>query len=381
MKRMRRVTWTLAMVMCVVIVLVGCGKKDASDVIADLDKTMNKLESYEGAGTMILHTGLKPQEYAVEVWYQSPSYYRIALKNATKDVTQIVLKNDEGVFVLTPQLNKSFRFQSDWPEKQGQAYLYHTLVQSILQDKNRQFTADGDTYVFDVVSNLQNHSLVRQRIWLDKEDYAPARMEASDAESNVLLEVKFNSFVFNKKFDEDSFDMERNMVSYELQSVATMAEDEWATEEGINAAGMGAESDTKDTAVGTSKETDTEGTTSAETKKASKSFGILIPSYLPEGVVTKDISDIKLGGEVGVLLRYEGAHNFTLFEARPTERGVSSLSGTMVDLGFTLGTLLGDEQKTLTWMDDGVEFRLTSGDLPEDEMVKIAQSLEDQVGK
>ena len=381
MKRMRRVTWTLAMVMCVVIVLVGCGKKDASDVIADLDKTMNKLESYEGAGTMILHTGLKPQEYAVEVWYQSPSYYRIALKNATKDVTQIVLKNDEGVFVLTPQLNKSFRFQSDWPEKQGQAYLYHTLVQSILQDKNRQFTADGDTYVFDVVSNLQNHSLVRQRIWLDKEDYAPARMEASDAESNVLLEVKFNSFVFNKKFDEDSFDMERNMVSYELQSVATMAEDEWATEEGINAAGMGAESDTQDTAVGTSKETDTEGTTSAETKKASKSFGILIPSYLPEGVVTKDISDIKLGGEVGVLLRYEGAHNFTLFEARPTERGVSSLSGTMVDLGFTLGTLLGDEQKTLTWMDDGVEFRLTSGDLPEDEMVKIAQSLEDQVGK
>jgi outer membrane lipoprotein-sorting protein len=352
---MRRITWTLAMVMCVVIVLAGCGKKDVSDVVADLDKTMNKLESYEGAGTMILHTGIKPQEYSVDVWYQSPSYYRIALKNATKDVTQIVLKNDEGVFVLTPQLNKSFRFQSDWPEKQGQAYLYHTLIQSILQDKNRQFTTEGNAYVFDVVSNLQNHSLVRQRIWLDKKDYAPWRMEASDAESNVLLEVKFSSFVFNKKFDEDSFDMERNMLGYELQSVATMGEDDGTVE------GASTNTGTKDV--------------------SNQSFGILIPSYLPEGVVSRGISDITLAGEAGILLRYEGEYSFTLLEARPTERAVSALSGTMIDLGFTMATLLGDEKKTLTWMDQGVEFRLSTGDLPEEEMIKVAQSLEDQVGK
>ncbi|MEX2415443.1 MAG: outer membrane lipoprotein carrier protein LolA [Paenibacillaceae bacterium] len=363
---MRRITWTLAMMMCVVIVLAGCGKKDASDVVAELDKTMDKLESYEGAGTMILHTGMKPQEYSVDVWYQSPSYYRIALKNATKDVTQIVLKNDEGVFVLTPQLNKSFRFQSDWPEKQGQAYLYHTLTQSILQDKNRQFTTEGDTYVFDVVSNLQNHSLVRQRIWLDKEDYAPRRMEASDAESNVLLEVNFSSFVFNKKFDEDSFDMERNMLGYELQSVATMAE--------------GDEADGTLESAGTNAGTPT--STNTGTKEVSnRSFGILMPTYLPEGVVNKDISEIKLAGEAGIMLRYEGDYSFTLIEARPTERAVSALSGTMVDLGFTMATLLGNEKRTLTWMDQGVEFRLSTGDLPEEEMIMVAQSLEDQIGK
>jgi outer membrane lipoprotein-sorting protein len=347
---MRRITWTLAMAMCVVILLAGCGKKDASDVVADLDETMNKLDSYEGVGTMTLHTGMKPQEYSVEVWYRSPSYYRIALKNATKDVTQIVLKNDEGVFVLTPQLNKSFRFQSDWPEKHGQAYLYHTLIQSVLQDKNRQFTTEGDAYVFDVASNLQNNSLVRQRIWLDKEDYAPRRMEASDAEANVLLEVKFSSFIFNKKFDDDSFDMQRNMVGYELQSVATMAED---------------------------------GTTESpeDAAKSQGTFGILMPSYLPEGVVTKDINDITLGGEAGILLRYEGDYSFTLIESRPTERAVSAMNGTMVDLGFTMAVLLGDQKKTLVWMDNGVEFRLSSGDLPEEEMIKVAQSLEDEMGK
>lgn len=379
---MRRFTWTLAMVMCVVIVLAGCGKKDASDVIAELDKTMNKLESYEGSGTMTLHTGTKPQEYSVDVWYQSPSYYRIALKNSTKDITQIVLKNDEGVFVLTPQLKKSFRFQSDWPEKQGQAYLYHTLIQSILQDKNRQFTTDGSMYVFDVVSNLQNHSLVRQRVWLNKKDYAPVRMEASDGESNVLLDVKFNSFVFNKKFDEDSFDMERNMMSYELQSVATMADDDW-DEEGWEEEDTGSSVNEDDAEDGIESGDDM-GMKSGSSKsqaKASKSFGILIPTYVPEGVKNKSISDITLDGEVGVLLRYSGAYSYTMIESRPTERTVSALSGTLVDLGFTMATLLGDEKKTLIWMDQGVEFRLSTGDLPEEEMIKIAQSLEDQVGK
>lgn len=347
---MRKITWTVAIVMCVTVFLIGCGKKDAGSVVEDLGEKINELSSYQGAGLMTLHTSEQPQQYEVEVWYQSPHYYRIALTNAKKDVTQIVLKNDEGVFVLTPQLNKSFRFQSDWPERQGQAYLYHTLVQSILQDNNRQFTEDGDAYVFDVASNLQNNSLVRQRIWLNKKDYAPLKMEASDSESNVLLEVKFESFDFNKKFDNDSFDMERNMTSFEMQTVPTLTDvegDEAQTNQPINQG----------------------------------SFGVLRPAYLPEGVVMKDMNDIKLDGENGVLLRYEGAYHFTLTESRPKDRAATSLTGTVIDLGFAVGALLGDEKQTLTWMNDGVEFRLSSADLTEEEMVKIAQSMEDQVGK
>ena len=57
------------------------------------------------------------------------------LQNAKKDQSQIILRNEEGVFVLTPALNKSFRFQSDWPQNSSQAYLYESLVRDILQDK------------------------------------------------------------------------------------------------------------------------------------------------------------------------------------------------------------------------------------------------------
>lgn len=363
-----RIAWIVTMVLCVTMILMGCGKKDAGSIVKDLDGVLNGLTSYQGAGAMTLHTGEQPLVYELEVWYQAPHYYRIALTNAKKDVTQIVLKNDDGVFVLTPSLNKSFRFQSDWPERRGQAYLYHTLVQSILQDNNRQLTEDGDAYVFEVASNLQNNSLTSQRVWLSKKDYAPIKMEALDREGSVLLDVAFESFTFGKKFDSDSFQMERNMTSYDIQTLPTLAQQDNADESnqasGVDSVASGSDA-----------------LTSNQGSNKQGSFGILRPEYLPEGVVMKDMNDIQIGDEAGVLLRYEGTYSFSLTESRPKDRAVSAIPGTLLDLGFAVGILLGDDKQTLTWMNDGIEFRLSTADLPQDEMIKIAQSMVDQIGK
>jgi outer membrane lipoprotein-sorting protein len=216
---MRRITWIIALVVGVTVVLTGCGKKDAGSVVSDLDQLVGKMDSYQASGTMTLQTGQEPQDYQVEVWYKSKNYYRIALVNEKKDISQIVLRNDEGVFVLTPHLNKSFRFKSDWPENQGQVYLYQSLVQSIIADKARQFTVDNGAYVFDVTANYQNASnLSRQRIWLNKKNYAPQHVEVSDANANVKVIVDFKQFEFGKKFDKDSFDMKRNMTAWNMNN-------------------------------------------------------------------------------------------------------------------------------------------------------------------
>lgn len=363
---MRRITWIVAIVMCVSVFLVGCGKKGADEVVKDLDHVISKLESYQGAGVMILHTGQQPQEYQVEVWYQNPHYYRIALTNAKKDITQIVLRNDEGVFVLTPHLNKSFRFQSDWPENQGQVYLYQTLVQSILMDNQRQFVADKDTYVFDVAANYQNGSLARQKIWLDKDNYAPRHVEISDQDANVMVEVNFTDFAFNAKFDQDSFDMQHNMTSWNLKSLPTLAPTSDDLLENLPGEGKGEGDQTEQL---------------ADAPEDQGDFGVLEPDYLPVGVKKQDITDMKLGNTQAVLLRYFGDYNFTLMEARPEERTVSAQSGTLLDLGFTMGVLTGEEKQMLTWTNDGVEFRLSTGDLPQTEMIKVAQSVQGQIGK
>ncbi|MDQ0917596.1 outer membrane lipoprotein carrier protein LolA [Paenibacillus sp. V4I5] len=395
---MRRVTWVVAVVMCLALVLAGCGmgKKDAGSIVKDLDHVISKSGSYQASGSMILNTGQQPQEYQVEVAYSPDHFYRISLTNAGKDVTQIVLRNEEGVFVLTPHLKKSFRFQSDWPENQGQVYLFQSLAKSIIADKDRQFTTDNDAYVFDVAANYQNEQLSRQKIWLNKKTLAPKQVQVSDVNKNVLVQVNFTNFEFDAKFDKDYFQMERNMTSWNLQTLPTMADvsvtdadhpatgGKSVTDKNLSATGgqsdqTAGQAQSGQKATATKSGLDTTKSTAAASK--AQSIGIIEPSYLPKDVVKQDITDMKLGEDAAVLLRYKGKYNFSLIEVRPQAKSVSLQPGDIVDLGFTIGVLTGDEKKTLTWTNDGVEFRLSTGDLPTNEMIKVAMATEGQSGK
>lgn len=385
----RRISWITAVALLMTVVLAGCGgSKNAESIVKDLDKVVSKMESYEGSGTMILHTGQQPLEYKVEVRYQKPNLYRISLTNAKRDITQIVLRNEEGVFVLTPQLNKSYRFQSDWPDNQGQVYLYQTLAQSILVDNTRQFTTDKDAYVFDVMAgNYQNGSFARQKIWLDQEDYSPKHVEVTDTNANLMVEVNFDTFEFGKKFDKSAFDMDKNMgvtpdnkpsdISEGSQSPGTTsAPDASAPSDGSAAPDATAAPDDETTA-----QPETGDDNAADNVEVNLTMIEPDLDALPVGVEWKDTTDVQLGDSLGVMLRYTGTYDFTIVEMVSKDRAVTFSDGIVLDLGFTIGHLTEGATSTLTWSYEGVEYRMTSADLPPDDMIRIAQSMEQSSGK
>ncbi|MBM7565241.1 outer membrane lipoprotein-sorting protein [Paenibacillus sacheonensis] len=436
----RRFSFIAALLLCLTAVLAGCGTKDAESVVKDLDKTLSGLDSYTGKGVMTLFTGQQPLEYQVEVSYQKPQYYRIALTNAKKDITQIVLRNDEGVFVLTPRLNKVFRFQSDWPANQGQVYLYQTLVQSILLDNSRTFAVDNDAYVFDVMANYQNGSLARQKIWLNKSDYAPSKVEVSDANNAVMVSVKFDSFKFGSKLEKSVFDTQKNMGTPAAggdqptmadpdnnsangtnngsngdnaaattdnnsngnnaaatndngssDNAAATTDDSGngsnnaATNDGANNASGNNPDDNSSTNVDSGTDNNAANNDSADEgamAPADGTFSGMDPTYLPDGVSEKDNQSIVFGGNPGIMIRYAGSYDYTLIETQPKDVAASATEGTLVDMGFTYGMISGDDvQRTLTWTYEGTEFRITSANLPETEMVKVAQSVEGDMSK
>ena len=381
----RRIPWIVAVAMVLTAILSGCGSKDATSIVKDLDKVMGKMESYQGSGTMTLYTGQQPLNYQVEVWYQKPNYYRISLTNEKRDITQIVLRNEEGVFVLTPSLNKSYRFKSDWPDNQGQVYLYQTLVKSIQTDNSRQFAKDKDAYVFDVMAgNYQNGSFARQKIWLAKDNYAPRHVEVTDTNNTKLVEVKFDAFQFDKKFDSGDFDVTRNMDKSPDPNRQSTGEPADASDQD-KSGDSGTEGDARNSGdAGNSG--DSQGSADdamAPTEGAPDNVTVVEPDpdALPEGVSPLDQSDVQIVDRMGVLFRYTGTYDFSILEMTPKDEAVSANAGIVLDLGFTIGLLSGDETKTLTWSYDGIEYRMTTADLPQEDMVRIAQSMVDASGK
>jgi outer membrane lipoprotein-sorting protein len=221
---MKKIFMSMFVGLLLTVVLAGCGEKSQEDVTAALEKKVEEMTSYKADAKMTLQTGNEPQVYEIEVWRKKPIYYRVLLKNASKEQSsQMILRNDDGVFVLTPALNKSFRFQSDWPENSSQAYLYESLISDILNDSEAKFTATEGYYVYETNTNYQNNkALPRQEITLDKKTLAPVMVKVMDQDMNPLVQVDFSNVEFNAEFDEGAFEVKSNMTRAQID-IPTMA--------------------------------------------------------------------------------------------------------------------------------------------------------------
>ena len=149
--------------------LTGCGKYGKSEIMKDLNKKIKNTKAYYVEGEMEIINNEDTYKYNVKVSYKAKDYYKVSLKNQSNNHEQIILKNDDGVYVLTPSLNKSFKFESEWPYNNSQVYLLQSVVNDINNDKALSFEEKDDRYVFTTSVNYPNNrSLVKQMIYFDK---------------------------------------------------------------------------------------------------------------------------------------------------------------------------------------------------------------------
>lgn len=324
----------------VVFALSACGSKSQDDVVKELGNKLEDIKGYKADAKMTLQMGTDPQTYDIEVWHKEPTYYRVNLKNAQKDQSQMILRNDDGVFVLTPALNKSFRFQSDWPQNSSQAYLYESLVKDIIEDKEAKFSATKDHYVFETKTRYQNNQILPvQEITLKKSDLSPVSVKVMDPDKNALVTVEFSNVKFNASFDKKDFDMQKNMTGAQLE-VPVMAEVE------------------------------------------EQEFSVKYPQMEIAGVNLVDEKEMKTEDGKRVVLTYDGEKSFTLVQEKatvmPTSSTVTSVKGEPVDLGFTIGAL---SDNTISWTYQGVDYIIASNDLSPEEMSMLARSVQGDMVK
>lgn len=86
--------------------MVGCGKSREKDVIGDLTKKVKNSQGYYLTGQLEIINNEESYLYDVEVSYQESEKFKVSLKNQTNNHEQIILKNEEGVYVKTQKSTK-----------------------------------------------------------------------------------------------------------------------------------------------------------------------------------------------------------------------------------------------------------------------------------
>ena len=178
-----------------------------SDVIKDLTKKINNSSSYYIEGTLEIVNNEDIYTYDVEVSYAKKDNYKVRLVNNVNNHEQIILRNKEGVYVVTPRINKSFKFQSDWPYNNSQVYLLSPLLEDITSDDNRVFEEVKDGYKLTVAANYPNNpKLVKQEILLDKNSNIKS-VTVIDKDGNKQISMNYKKIDLNSKFKNSYFDL------------------------------------------------------------------------------------------------------------------------------------------------------------------------------
>ena len=328
----------LFIIMCsFIFFLAACGEKSQEDVREKLSETMEELQGYKAEAEMIMNTGQEEQHFTIDIWHQKEDSYRVKLGTVDQErESQIILKNEDGVFVLTPALEKSFRFQTEWPENSSQPYLYQSLVQDVLQDEEASFEATEDYYVFKTKTNYQSNSnLPYQQILFDKDTFAPFAVRVLDVDDQALVEVNFTSFDLDATFETDDFAMEKNM------------------------------------------ETQGEVPTSAGLEEED-AFTVFHPVYTA-GAEAMDMKEVDTDYGKRVILTYGGDKNFTLVQERlydvPAIQTPEAVEGEIVNLGFAVAAL---SDQIIEWSFNGVDYKIASDTLTKEELIEVAQSVQRQ---
>ena len=121
------------------------------------------------------------------------------------------------VIVITPSLNKSFKFQSDWPYNNSQAYLLTSIIDDLENDENRVVEQKDNNYILTSTVNYPNNKkLVKQLVTLDK-DYNIKETQVMDENNNMQIKMSFSKIDLNAKFDDNTFDI-NNFVTQQDSS-------------------------------------------------------------------------------------------------------------------------------------------------------------------
>ncbi|HAM82205.1 LolA family protein [Ornithinibacillus bavariensis] len=323
----------------IMLVLAACGEKSQEDVVKKLGESVNGLTGYKTNVEMKMTTGQEEQVFKIDVWHKKKDFYRVALSSNKEDKGgQVILKNMDGVFVLTPELKKSFKFQSDWPNNSSQPYLYQSLVEDIKNDKGAEFTTDDKYYIFKTKTNYQsNNNLPHQVIYIDKESYTPVMVKVLNTDDKTAVEVKFTSFKLNPTLKDGDFAIDQNMAKV-------------SEEEDVPTSGAGMPEDLR----------------------------VMIPVNTV-GAELADRVEVKLADGKRVISTFTGDRNFTLVqEKRNAVETLSSpveVDGDIVNLGFAVGVL---SENAVEWDYDGMSFYLASDQLTREELIEVAQSVQGQ---
>ena len=325
----------IAIVLVLVLLVLAVIKivKDTKDPNRTLESVKENLSSYYMEANMILHNGEDKREFLVSVSYEKEDeldLFKVSLFDKGINQEQIIIKNEQGVYVLTPSLNQVYEFSGTWPMNSPKPYIYQSMID--LKEGEYELKKVDSGYLVTSKPNFDNKiQWSTQEVQFDKE-YKPQSLNIYDNNKNLALSLVVNKMEINQDFADDYFDVNKNIelsrTNNEFKNV--VSEEELP----------------------------------------------FLPVNTEVSSTLKESSTYEINGETYYILTYDGEKPFTLVQRLlkdNEELASKNVDGKLVDLMNGVGIY---HDEILTYCYNSVEYNIYSNVLTLDEMIELANGVE-----
>ena len=226
-------------------------------------------------------------------------------------------------------MNKSFKFQSNWPLNNSQIYIFSSILNDIKRDNDKVVVENDDGYIITTKVNYPNNiSLVKQKIYVDK-DANIKKIEVIDTNGIVMMVMTFNKINESPKFDSNYFDLDSIVSDIEVKD-----EDVSLTIDNI-----------------------------------------IYPLYVPSGTVLAQEERVEKNNGERVILTFDGEKPFLLVEETSNilkDFSIIPIFGEPSFLNDTVGAIT---DNSLSWTSGGIDYYLVSDVMGKTELIEIANSI------
>ena len=326
------------MLLVLTLLLTGCmGKKGESYVLEQLTKKIEKADSYYIEGTMELTNNEDIYEYNVKVSYKKGDFYKVDLTNTSNNHEQVILRNNDGVYVVTPSLNKSFKFQSDWPYNNSQSYLLTSLLDDLTNDETKTYEEVNDGYVFTTIVNYPNNQkLIKQKIYIDK-DINVNKVEVLDTD-NVQIKMLVENSDLKSEFKDNYFDLNTLINEKEENNEIKNEEDN-------------------------------------QTKQTATIEDVIYPMYLPANTYLTNQEKIDKEDGQRLILTFDGDCSFMLIEETISVEEDHQIIPTYGELELMADTIAVVNDNSVNWVSNGIEYYVISDMMSKNDLLEVARSI------
>lgn len=294
-----------------------------------LQQTLGSLNSYLLEGVMEVAEGEDTKSYDVSVKYlkqDDQDYFRVAMKDSGMDQEQEIIRNAEGVFVVTPTLNQIFKFQGNWPSNSLKPYLLQSM-REIAADESAQIEQTEEGYQISARVTYPNNRNFTQQEMVFSDDLKIKSMQIFDDDHVLQMKMLFSKVDYEPGLTAEDFQVPQQL---EKETAA-----EPITDEDLPLMPM-------------------------------ETFG----------AVLSNSSVVENNGKVQYVLEYTGEKNFTIVEEVAESEETTQtiiMSGSLVDGLNMVGRYDGNH---MTSVINSVRYTIYSDDLSEEEMSAVLQSMQ-----